>query len=138
MAATSALGPPVMRRGGDLARMLGVGDDVTEPNEELTLPSGEKELLSPEPFGTYVETAERPGPTVMIIGDSSAKTFLRQWCCSMPAASYGCIIFSAASTGSGSTNSILTKVWWMPTERSILCGVGVTPSGFPSGATVLR
>jgi hypothetical protein len=30
------------------------------------------------------------------------------------------------------------EVWWMPTERSILCGVGVTPSGFPSGATVLR
>jgi len=118
--------------------MLGVGDDVTEPNEELTLPSGEKELLSSEPFGTYVETAERPGPTVMIIGDSFSEDFLAP----MVLQHAGRVVWLHHLLCGFDWKWIdqfhPDEVWWMPTERSILCGVGVTPSGFPSGATVLR
>src|SRR5262249_30741937 len=42
----SALAPPSTRKGGDLARMLGVQDSVTEPAEELKLPIGVKEPLT--------------------------------------------------------------------------------------------
>ena len=39
----SVLAPFTNRKGGDLARMLGVQDNVTEGVEELKLPAGEKE-----------------------------------------------------------------------------------------------
>ena len=38
----SALGPMTLRNGGDLARMLGVGDTVSEYAETLTLPYGKE------------------------------------------------------------------------------------------------
>ena len=46
----SALGPSTARKGGDLARLLGVEDNVTEQSENLTLPSGTRKLLDFGPF----------------------------------------------------------------------------------------
>ena len=66
----TALAAPSPHQGGDLARLLGVQDSVTEEAEELALPQGEKTLLTADPYGDYVQTSGRPGPTIMIIGNS--------------------------------------------------------------------
>ncbi len=65
---SAALGPMNLRKGGDLARMFGVGDAVSEHAEDLILPHGKKVLQSSDPFGEFVETSERAGPTILIIG----------------------------------------------------------------------
>src|SRR5271165_4444116 len=41
---SAALGPPTIRKGGDLARLFGVADTVTESARYLGLPDGKKEL----------------------------------------------------------------------------------------------
>ena len=75
---SAALGAMHLRKGGDLARMFGVGDAVSEYAEDLTLPPGEKVLQSSDPFGDFVETSEKTGPTILILGTLSlAGTFLR-------------------------------------------------------------
>ena len=71
----SVLGPPVTVTGGDLARMVGISNDVTEPKQFLTLPVGQRETF-PEADAsspcdpTYTATLDQPGPTILIIGDS--------------------------------------------------------------------
>ncbi|HEY1943468.1 MAG TPA: hypothetical protein VGH40_15250 [Roseiarcus sp.] len=133
--ATSALGPPVTRRGGDLARMLGLGDDVPEPDQELTLPSGKRELLSPEPFGTYVETVDRPGPTIMIIGDSFTEGLFAPMLLQHAARVVWVYHRFCGFDWKWIDQFRPDDVWWMPTERSIPCGAGVRPSSFPRDAT---
>ena len=49
---TTALDPPAPRKGGDLARMLGGQDAISEEVEDLKLPPGEKELCPPTPTAT--------------------------------------------------------------------------------------
>ena len=66
----SVLGKPINVNGGDLARMLGIADEVSEPLEPLALPQGRKTLLSGGSHPTFLETMDRPGPTIMIIGNS--------------------------------------------------------------------
>jgi alginate O-acetyltransferase complex protein AlgJ len=46
--AASVLGPPQTVTGGDLARMVGINGDVTEPDQLLTLPAGRRESLGRE------------------------------------------------------------------------------------------
>src|SRR5271155_2891953 len=64
----SALAPPSERKGGDLARMLGVQDNVSELAEDFALPEGPRELLSADPYGDYLRSSGKPGPTIVIIG----------------------------------------------------------------------
>lgn len=126
--ATSALGPSATRKGGDLARMLGLGDYVAEPDEALKLPPGKRELLSPEPFGAYQETVDRPGPTIMIIGDS----FTEWRFAPMPLQHAARIVWVYHGFCSFDWTWIdqfrPDEVWWMTTERSILCKAAGRPS----------
>ena len=71
--ATSALSPPAVVTGGDLARMVGINSDVTEPDQFLVLSSGRRETLNQDtPVPAYSLTFDRPGVTVLIIGNSFA------------------------------------------------------------------
>lgn len=137
--ASAALGPLAHRTGGDLARMIGVNDDVAEPRQELILPPGSRVNL-PEPpalagvtpsMPPYVARGNRSGETIMIVGDSfTFELFARmllqhveqvvwlhhKWC--------------------GFDWKLIDRfrpdeVWWMPTERYLLCAEGVRPLGFP-------
>ena len=67
--ADAALAPLTQRHGGDLARMLGVSDDVAEPYQEAALPPMSKVELPAQPFPSYVATRDKPGETIMIIGE---------------------------------------------------------------------
>ena len=71
----SALGPLTPRKGGDLARMLGVGDAVSEYAEPLTLPYAKNAPEFFNPVGAFTETSEKTGPTILILGDSFTGAF---------------------------------------------------------------
>jgi alginate O-acetyltransferase complex protein AlgJ len=133
--ASSSLGAPIDRKGGDLARMLGIADDVSEPMEPLTLPSGGRhEWLSPEPPWAAVHsvTAERPGPTVMIIGDSFTADFFIP----MLMQHAGRVVFLHHRFCGFDWKWIVQfhpdEVWWMPAERYLVCAEKTRPKGFPS------
>ena len=59
---SSALGPPVVRKGGDMARILGLSDKISEHTENLKLPAGRRILL---PHDDFIETFDQPGPRIL-------------------------------------------------------------------------
>jgi alginate O-acetyltransferase complex protein AlgJ len=126
----TALAPPSERRGGDLARLLGVQDSVTEETEELALPQGEKTLLTADPYGDYIETSGRPGPTVMIIGDSFTGAHIEP----MLLQHVGRVVWLASEHCGFDWSAIdrfrPDEVWWMPNERFLICDPGARPRGF--------
>ena len=126
----AALGPLTLLKGGDLARMLGVEDQVSESVEKLTLPAGDIQELSAPPFATYVETSGKPGPTIMIIGDSFTGAHLEP----MVLQHAGRVVWLAAQHCGFDWAAIdrfrPDEVWWMPNERFLICDPGVRPLDF--------
>ncbi len=127
---TSALGPLTARKGGDLARLFGVEDNVTEPSEDLILSYGAKDLLSSDPFGDYVEISNKPGGTIMIIGDSFTGGYFDR----MLLQHVGRVVWLDRNHCGFDWKAIdkyrPDEVWWMPTERFLICGPGVRPVDF--------
>ncbi len=126
----SALGPLTARKGGDLARLLGVEDNVTEQSENLTLPSGTKKLLTSDPFGDYVEASGSPGPTIMIIGDSFTGGYFDQMLLQHAARVVWLERRHCGFDWKAIDKYRPNEVWWMPTERFLICGPGVSPVDF--------
>ena len=64
--------PPYrLRKGGDLARMLGVRDSVSEEAEDLNAARAARRSPSQRSRRrTIVQSSGKPGPTIMIIGNS--------------------------------------------------------------------
>jgi alginate O-acetyltransferase complex protein AlgJ len=124
------LAPLSIRKGGDLARMLGDQDSVTEEAEELKLPVAKKELLTPIPWEDYVQISGRPGPTVMIIGDSfTAADFapmLLQHVGRVVWIDHQHCRFDRAVIDRFRPD----EVWWMPNERFLVCDPSVRPLDF--------
>jgi alginate O-acetyltransferase complex protein AlgJ len=128
----AALAPLSQRQGGDLARMIGVNDHVTEPIQEIAPPPMSKVTLTTGSMGmgTYVATGDRQGATVMIIGDSFtynvAPVLLMH---------IGRVVWLHHQSCGFDWKLIdrfrPDEVWWMPTERLILCDANVHPDGFP-------
>jgi hypothetical protein len=125
-----ALAPPSERRGGDLARLLGVQDSVTEEVEELTLPTGVKELLTSDPYGDYLQTSGRPGSTIMIIGDSFTAALIEP----MLLQHVGRVVWLSFQHCGFDWKAVdrfrPNEVWWMPNERFLICDPGVRPLDF--------
>jgi alginate O-acetyltransferase complex protein AlgJ len=127
---------PWTRPGGDLAGMIGVGDDVAEPSEQLVppkdFPAGSRVDLTGGPFPTYVMTSGRPGETVMIVGDS----FTMGYMAPMLLKHVGRVIWQHHQRCGFDWKLIdrfqPDEVWWMPTERYFLCSPNVRPDGFPN------
>ena len=71
----SALGPMTLRNGGDLARMLGSSDAVSEYAGTLTLPHAKNVLQSSDLVGDFAETSGKAGPTILILGDFFTAAF---------------------------------------------------------------
>jgi len=127
----TALDPPSPRQGGDLARMLGEPDAVSEDVEELKLPPGEKELLTSDPYGDFVQTSGHPGPTILILGDSFTGAHLEP----MLLGHVKRVVWLSYQHCGFDWGAIdrfrPDEVWWMPTERFLVCDPGVRPLGFP-------
>ena len=129
----SALGSPVLVTGGDLARLLGISGDVTEPDQYLALHDVPREMLSSgTALPTFTSTLNRPGPTILIIGNSFTFYLFEP----LVAQRAGRVMWTD-NLGCGFDWKWLEdarpdEVWWMPTERLVLCRPGVRPKGFPS------
>ena len=132
--ANTALGPSTERRGGDLARMLGVNDDVAEPIQALTLtvPWGAKIQLAKGPYAPYLAIGDKPGETVMIIGDS----FTAEYFAPMLLRHVGRVVWLHHKLCGFDWRLVdrfpVDEVWWMPTERILTCSPGTRPAGFPT------
>jgi hypothetical protein len=127
----SVLGPLTERKGGDVARILGVEDDVTETEETLALsPPLKDEPLSSGVMPDHVITSGRPGPTIMVIGDSFTAGYFPL----MLSQHVGRAIWIHHHQ-CGFDWKLIDKfhpdeVWWAPTERFLLCDPGVRPIDF--------
>ena len=126
----SALSPLSTRKGGDLARMLGVQESVAEPIEELNLPIGDKLPLTAVPWEDYVESTGKPGSTLMIIGDSF--TALDFSPLLLP--HVGRVVW-IDHQHCRFDHSVIERfhpeeVWWMANERFLICDPSAKPIGF--------
>jgi alginate O-acetyltransferase complex protein AlgJ len=131
----SALGPMTLRHGGDLARLLGVGDAVSDYAETLTLPNGNRVLQPADLAGDFTETSEKSGPTILILGDSFTGGDLPP----MVLQHAGRVVWMNHMMCGFDWNEVEKyrpdEVWWMPTERFLVCLPGLKPKGLPERRT---
>ena len=128
----AVMGKPEKRKGGDVARILGVEDEVSEEAKPLTLKlQGKDENISSGIMPDHVVDTGRPGPTIMVIGDSFTQGYFP-------------LMLSQHGVGRaiwihhhecGFDWKLIDRyrpdeVWWAPTERFLLCDLGVSPIGF--------
>jgi alginate O-acetyltransferase complex protein AlgJ len=122
----SVLGPPAVRRGGDMARALGLSDEISEYTESLTLPYGRR---IPLPDDDFIETFDKPGPKILIFGDSLTLDFFPP----MLLQHVGSVIWIHHEYCGFDWRVIdelrPDEVWWMPGERILVCQH--SPIGFP-------
>jgi alginate O-acetyltransferase complex protein AlgJ len=127
----AVMGPPEERKGGDVARILGVQDDVSEMFQPLRLAlQGSDENLSSGIMPDHLVATGRPGPTIMVIGDSFTQSFFPL----MLSQHAGRAIW-IHHHGCGFDWKLIDKfrpdeVWWAPTERFLICDPGVAPIDF--------
>ena len=128
----AALAPLSQRQGGDLAQMIGVSDEVAEPSQELALPPTSMVRLKPPPFAVDVATGDKPGETIMVIGDSFTEAYFPP----MLLNHVGRVVWQHHRYCGFDWKLIdryqPDEVWWVPTERYLLCNPNVRPEGFPS------
>ena len=125
----TALGAPVIVKGGDVARFLGIDENVSEEVEPLTLPDGKKQSLSADSLN-YVENSPNPGPTIMVIGDS----FTMDLFAPMLLQHAGRVIWLHHEYCGFDWKWIdklrPDEVWWAPVERFLVCRPGRRPTDF--------
>ena len=130
LAPTSALGPPIVWKGGDLARLLGVQDNVTEKVEPFVLSAAPKQLLTSDPYGDFVLTSEKPGPSIVIVGDS----FTGAEFADMVLQHAGKVVWLDHRHCKFDWNALEKfhpdEVWWMTNERFLICDPGARPLAF--------
>jgi alginate O-acetyltransferase complex protein AlgJ len=132
-----ALSAVVERNSGDLARML----DLTGWLEEAAIRPAQPKVasyrtLTPQPFATFVVTANHPGPTVLIIGDSFTGGIFTPFV-TRNAGRYIWMHHQFC----GFDWKIIDEyhpdfVWYMPTERLIPCEPNRKPVGMPEATSV--
>jgi hypothetical protein len=126
-AVAEAAGHP--RKGGDLARLLGEQDAVSEEAEELKWPQGEKTLLTADPYGDFQQTSGHPGPTILILGDSFTGAHFE----TILLHRVGRVVWLSHQHCGFDWSAIdrfrPDEVWWMPTERFLVCDPGARPRG---------
>jgi alginate O-acetyltransferase complex protein AlgJ len=110
------LGPAVRREGGDLARMLDIAEDVAEWTEPLQLPSAPTKV-SDRPHIVTVGDSFTGGFAPFLVANGAGFTWIHhEWC------GFDWNEIEAVHPD---------EVWWMPTERYMLCN-NVRPKGMPT------
>ncbi len=119
----TVLTPSVVMAGGDLANMLGFATDVTEDGQFLTLPPAREQTLEEPPFRTFraTLTGTASKPRLIIVGDS----FTADYFGPMVLAWTDPLVWTANLQCAFDARWIdkyqPAEVWWMPTERQMLC-----------------
>ncbi len=95
------------------------------------LPHGKKTLQSSDPFGNFIETSENAGPTILILGDSFTGGYFPP----MVLQHASRVIWMNHLICGFDWNEVEKyrpdEVWWMPTERFLVCIPGLKPKGLP-------
>src|SRR5574337_260184 len=124
------LGPPEEWKGGDLARLLGVQDSASETVEPFALSSKPKQLLTSDPYGDFALTSDKAGPTILIIGDSFTAADFAQ----MLLQHAGKVVWLDHRHCEFDWETVEKlhpdEVWWMTTERFLICDPGAKPLAF--------
>lgn len=128
-----ALKAPAETPGGDLADMLGLGSSVKESVEEFALPRRPEEPFTQELFPTFQATGDSgTGGPIMVIGDSFTMHFFPP----MVLRHVGRIFWTHHKQCGFDWKWIEKfqprEIWWVPTERYILCVQ--RPINFPPDA----
>ncbi len=128
----TALAPVSQRTALDVARVAGVERSLGEPERELALSGGRREAeLSPGPMPDHVQVSGKPGPTVLVIGDS----FTTDLFTTLLVQHVGRAIWINHQRCGFDWKWIDVyhpdEVWWMPTERFMNCKPGAWPAGLP-------
>ena len=127
----TAMGPLEERKGGDVARILGVQDEVKEEARTLRLTvQGTDEAISSGIMPDHVVDTGRPGPTIMVIGNSFTASYFP-----LMLSQHGGRAIWIHHHECGFDWKLIDKfrpdeVWWVPTERYLVCDPGVTPLNF--------
>ena len=121
------------RVGGDLARLLGIANVVTESGQKVSgLPRGaDRQLLQGGAFQAFVETMPHSGPTIMVVGDSFTDSYFLD-----PLRVHaGKIVWAHAALCGFNWGWVQryhpSEVWYMPVERLIPCPPKHRPIGLP-------
>ena len=105
-------------------------DGATETAEDLILPSARTELLTPDPVSDFVGTSDRPGPTIMVFGNSFTQDYLPR----MALQRAGRVVWLEHHKCGFDWKAIdrfhPDEVWWMPNERFLICDPGLQPASF--------
>jgi hypothetical protein len=127
----AVLSPPVLHKGGDLARMFGVSDSATEHAEDLTLAHGRIVPISTDIPADFFETEDKSGPTILILGDSFTGLYFPP----MLLAHAGRVVWIHHRLCGFDWNEVVKyrpdEVWWMPNERFLVCAPDKRPKGLP-------
>ena len=133
----ASLSKPAPRRGGDLAQMIGVDEDVTEAiqnisletNPEIGFPRGRP--AGPPDQPAFSEDGRRSGETLLVLGDSFTRSFFPP----LMVNHVGRLVWmhhQRCSLDWALVDKIHPdEVWLMPTERFFICRNG-RPEHFPS------
>ncbi len=137
--AESALAPPIVRKGGDLARMVGVEDSATEPARMWDLPPvGTARNLTEGLTPDAEIDAGRPGPTVLILGDSFTASYFPPLLAQHVARAVWMHFQHCAFDWGAIDRYRPDEVWWMPTERALTCDPGARPLDFAAEAAAAK
>jgi alginate O-acetyltransferase complex protein AlgJ len=131
---SSAIGPIVEKKGGDIATLAGVADKAVEATESLILkPVGRDEQLShgvegrieaARDMADHAIASGRSGPTIMVIGDSFTvgyfPLFLSQHVGRAAWFHHNYCGFDWAWIDKIKPD----EVWWTPVERYLVCRPG--------------
>lgn len=120
---------PAQRAGGDLARMLGIDDVVQEPAPVLRNSRPEFEVDDAGQRTPFTLTANHAGPTVLVVGDSFTRSFFPPMVLAH-AGRFAWIHHQGCTLDWNWVEAVgADEVWWMPTERILLCQPGAAPAG---------
>jgi alginate O-acetyltransferase complex protein AlgJ len=121
MSGAAVLGPPTIRRAGDLASFIGE-TDVTETVEEMTLPKVPADKWTSRPRTAFAETGDKPTGTVLVIGDSfTASLFPPLLLAHVRKAAWAHHTQCDFDWHAMIDRYQPDEVWWMPTERLLNC-----------------
>ena len=135
----TSLGPLERRKGGDVARMLGVQDEVSEEAEAIALAKDKTDEASTEHvMADHLIAAGRRGPTVMVIGDSFTEADFPPMLSKRAGRTVWLHYRHCAFDWKTIERFRPDEVWWMPTERGLYCEPGARPLNFASENAAVR
>ena len=143
---SSAIGPLAELKGGDIARLLGIEDGVTERTESLVLPSqGTTVALSDGPQGRvgaakdmpdHMIVSGKPGPTILVIGDSFTTNYFPLFLSQHVGRAIWIHHQYCGFDWSSIDKLKPDEVWWTPVERFLVCAPAQYPARPDQGRRV--